>query len=248
MALVALFLLLAGWVEYQTALLEWVLRGYWCGDRSVKKVALTFDDGPSDHTPLLLEVLKAHQVRATFFLIGENAERHPDLVGRIVEEGHAIGNHGYRDQPPPILGWDPCQTAHGIVRTQEVLEELTGSRPGLFRLPCARPRRDIWKIVRKERMLVVHTSCFSLWERKLPPRSLTRRILGRVKNGDIILLHDWSGSPRSPALEALPALLDSLKEREFQLVTISELLQSSLENPEDTAETSTSTDSEKGRH
>ena len=248
MALVALFLLLAGWVEHQTALLEWVLSGYWWGDRSVKKVALTFDDGPSNYTPLILDILKAHRAKATFFLIGENAERHPDLVGRIVEDGHAIGNHGYRDQAPPIVGRDPFQTAHGIVRTQEVLEELTGSRPALFRLPCVRPRRDTWKIVRKEKMLVVHASRFSFWERKLSPRSLTRRILPRVKNGDIILLHDWSGFPKPPALEALPALLDGLNKRGFQLVTIPELLQSSLKNPEDAAETSTSTDSEKGRH
>jgi len=214
--------------EYQTAFVEWVLQGHWWGPRDADKVALTFDDGPGDCASSILDVLAAHGAKATFFVTGENAERYPDVVRRIVGEGHALGNHGYRDEPAPILGRDPRRTAEGIARTQQVTERIAGVRPRLFRLPCARPRRDIWRTVREEGMVVVHASLVSLSERKQSPESLSRLILKRARRGDIILLHDgWSGqvdSSEPACVSALPLIITGLREKGLEPVSVPELL------------------------
>lgn len=214
--------------EYNNAFIEWAVGGHWSGRRSSKRVALTFDDGPGEHTPFILDVLDAHDAKGTFFVTGENVERHPDVVRRVVVEGHAIGNHGYRDQAPPFLGKDPHKTADGIVRTQEIVEEATGVRPGLFRLPRGRPRRDIWRAVTKEGMVVVHASLVSLSERSQSAESLSQSIVKKARGGDIILLHDgWAsfgGSSGPPALSALAQIISGLREKGLEMVTIPELL------------------------
>jgi peptidoglycan/xylan/chitin deacetylase (PgdA/CDA1 family) len=146
------------------------------------------------------------------------------MVRRIAEEGHSVGNHGFRDQAHPVFGRDPFDTAQGIVVTQEILERLTGRRPKLFRLPRARPRRDIWRAIRREGMTTVHASLFSLSESRESPRSLHRRIVRRAKSGDIILLHDWPGAAEPAVLKALPGMIEGIEERGFGLVTVPELL------------------------
>ncbi len=224
---VAVFLLFIA-AEYKTAFIEWAVGGYWCGRRDANKVALTFDDGPGEYTPFILDLLAAHEAKATFFVTGENVEQHANVVRRIVAEGHALGNHGYRDEAPPLIGPDPHQTADGIVSTQDIVEETAGVRPTLFRLPRGRPRRDIWRAVREEGMVVVHASVASLSERTQSPQSLSRVIVRRARKGDIIILHDgWSGQVGSsgpPCLSALPPIIAGLREKGLELVTVPELL------------------------
>lgn len=224
---VAVFLLFIA-AEYKTAFIEWAVGGYWCGRRDANKVALTFDDGPGEHTPLILDLLATNRAKATFFVTGENVERYPNVVRRIVAEGHALGNHGYRDEAPPLIGQDVHRTAKGLISTQNIIEETAGVRPTLFRLPRGRPRRDIWRAVREEGMVVVHASVASLSERTQSPQSLSRVIVRNARKGDIIILHDgWSGQPGSsgpPCVAALPLIITRLREKGLELVTVPELL------------------------
>lgn len=224
---VAVLLVFIG-AEYETAFLEWAVGGHWCGPRRANEVALTFDDGPGEYTPLILDLLAEHRTKATFFVIGENVEGYPDVVRRMAAQGHAIGNHGYRDVGPPLVGKDPHETADGIMRTQEIVERVVGMRPTLFRLPRGRPRRDIWRVVRDEGMVVVHASVASLSERTQSPESLSRVIINNARRGDIVILHDgWGGgqgSSEPPCVSALPLIISGLKEKGLQPVTVPELL------------------------
>lgn len=102
------------------------------------RVALTFDDGPSPQlTPYVLDVLAAKRARATFFVQGENAERHPDLVARMQAEGHVVANHAWQHAWFPDL--TPEEAEDEIRRTNELLTEITGVRPTLFRYPFGEP-------------------------------------------------------------------------------------------------------------
>ncbi|MEJ2860096.1 polysaccharide deacetylase family protein [Actinomycetospora flava] len=105
------------------------------------RVALTFDDGPSPQiTPFVLDVLQAKRVRATFFVQGENAERHPELVRRMQAEGHVVANHAWQHAWFPDLTSEEAESE--IRRTHELLTELTGVRPTLFRYPFGQPSPD----------------------------------------------------------------------------------------------------------
>lgn len=102
------------------------------------RVALTFDDGPSPQlTPYVLDVLAAKRVRATFFVQGENADRYPDLVRRMHAEGHVVANHAWEHAWFPDL--TPEEAEAEIRRTNELLTEITGARPTLFRYPFGEP-------------------------------------------------------------------------------------------------------------
>lgn len=130
----------------------------------------------------------------------------------------------------PFLGEIPSSTAQGIVVTQETLERLARSRPTLFRLPRVRPRRDIWRAVRREGITPIHASVVSLSESSQSPRSLRQKIVGRVKNGDIVLLHGWPGAAKPPVVRALPGTIEGLEEKGFELGTIPELLNRARKN------------------
>ncbi|NRF93205.1 polysaccharide deacetylase family protein [Paenibacillus frigoriresistens] len=98
------------------------------------KVALTFDDGPDDkYTPRILDILKKEQVKATFFIVGEHAKQHPQMMKRIVEEGHVIGNHSWDHLNLSHASTDKIQSE--IVSTDDVIKQITGVVPNLFRAP-----------------------------------------------------------------------------------------------------------------
>ena len=101
------------------------------GSRGSGKIALTFDDGPGEATSAILDMLKQAEIRATFFLCGQNVERYPDLARRIAEEGHEIGNHTHSH--PRLLGRTPGKIAWEIETAQSIIEHRTGRRPTLFR-------------------------------------------------------------------------------------------------------------------
>lgn len=97
-------------------------------------MALTFDDAPDRvFTPPILAILKRYQVQATFFIVGSRAHSHPDLVKRIVEEGHVVGNHSFNHTNLPKLSFD--QFCEQVDKTQRILQQLTGYTPKLFRPP-----------------------------------------------------------------------------------------------------------------
>jgi peptidoglycan/xylan/chitin deacetylase (PgdA/CDA1 family) len=191
-------------------------------------VALTFDDGPSPYTAQVLDILARYQVQATFFVIGMNVEKYPDLVRRIVSEGHAIGNHTYSH---PLLGpvESPSRFQRELDRADLAIQAATGVRTRLFRPP--RGLRSPWMmhLARSSGYQVVTWSVSPDDWRHPPSAVIAERVLDRVRPGAIVLLHDGLETMASPPQEntvaALPAILEGLQKRGYRFVTVPELIE-----------------------
>ncbi|HMJ64452.1 MAG TPA: polysaccharide deacetylase family protein, partial [Candidatus Binatia bacterium] len=193
------------------------------------QVAITFDDGPDPRwTPKILDILKAANVKATFFVVGVNAERYPALVRRIVNEGHEIGNHTYY-HPNLALCW-PEHIRLELNATQLLLETITGRATTLFRPPYAADTGPTelselapLKIAEDLNYLVVLENIDPQDWAKPGAEIILRRIKQQRHDGSVILLHD-AGGDRSQTVEALPRILDWLHTRGDTIVPLSTLL------------------------
>ena len=194
-----------------------------CGRPTSPQIALTFDDGPGEATPQILELLKKSGARAAFFLCGQNVERFPELARQIAAAGHEIGNHTYSH--PRLLWKTPGYIALEINRAQNVIAHHTNQRPQLFRPPYGLRWFGLFPILSRYSMTAVMWSVDGLdW--KLPASKITDRILAQARPGSIVLLHDGippreSGN-RTPTVEALAQILQSLK-GQYRFVTVSEM-------------------------
>jgi cellulose synthase/poly-beta-1,6-N-acetylglucosamine synthase-like glycosyltransferase/peptidoglycan/xylan/chitin deacetylase (PgdA/CDA1 family) len=198
------------------------------------KLALTFDDGPDpDWTPKILDILKAKGVHASFFIIGENAEANPDIVQRLVAEGHDVGNHTFTH--PNLGDITASLVTLEINATQRLFEALTGRSMRLFRAPFlgdAEPSTsdEIVPIEIAQSMGYVSVGLHvdpNDWQEPTA-EEITERVLEQVSDanpevsGHVILLHD-SGGDRSQTVAALPGLIDALRAKGYDLVPVSEL-------------------------
>lgn len=189
------------------------------GKKNEKVVALTFDDGPHPlHTSEVLDVLKGYGVPATFFCIGREAEKYPELVQRISSEGHAVGNHSYVHS-----GFFPLYTSKkmekDLRRSQEILERITGRPVILFRPPFGVTNPVVAKSVKKTGYRTIGWNIRSFDTRKEKQDRIFRRIAGRLKPGSVILLHD-----RLPAsAPLLKRLLDYLEEQQYRIISLEEM-------------------------
>ena len=181
-----------------------------------KYIALTFDDGPSrKYTPILLDGLKERGVYATFFLMGKNIEGEEDIVKRMSEEGHLIGNHSYEHIQLTKAG--AKAVCEAVEHTQEHIEAITGKRPEYIRPPYGDWNEELEEEIG---MTPVLWSLDSLdWKLK-DTGKIIRQVLKDVKDGDIILLHDIFPSSVEAALE----LIDILQKEGYVFVTADELL------------------------
>lgn len=193
------------------------------------QVALTFDDGPDpEWTPQILDILKAANVKAAFFLVGVNAEKYPGLVKRIVNEGHEIGNHTYY-HPNLALAW-PEHVRLELNATQLLLETITGRATTLFRPPYAADTQPSQiselmplQIAQELNYLVVLENIDPQDWAKPGADIIVQRVKQQRRDGSIILLHDAGGN-RSQTVAALPRLLDWLRTRGDTIVPLSTLL------------------------
>lgn len=216
------------------AALAWGARGrssqlfgpsVWRGPADRPAVALTFDDGPSESTPRLLELLDRFQARATFFQCGAHARRLPRISRAVIEAGHEIGNHG--DSHARLWLRSPAFVLEELGGAQAAIAEACGAAPRLFRAPYGVRWFGLREAQRRLGLLgVMWTAIGCDW--KLPAEAVTRRLLGGVANGAILCLHDGRGPARNPdigaTLEAVRRLAPELQQRGFALVTVSELL------------------------
>ena len=179
------------------------------------KVALTFDDGPSGScTAVLLDGLKERNVKATFFLIGKSAEQYPELVKRMAEEGHIIGNHTYSHIQLSACSYE--KAAEEIQKENQVLFELTGKVPIYIRPPFGSYTQRLRENVPME--LVLWTVDPVDWKVQ-NTRTIVRHVLSNVKDGSIILLHD----PYPTSVEAAFEIIDTLQAKGWEFVTVDEL-------------------------
>lgn len=198
------------------------------GTRSTAKVALTFDDGPDpERTPVILDTLAELGAHATFFVIGRFLERHPALGRRIVAEGHELGNHSWAHLP-----WQNfySQRAHlaDIERTAELIRSISGTtHEPVYRPPVGLKSPELARAALARGLRVVAWSVHSRDTFGQRWQAVARRVLNRVRGGDIILLHDGhaaEGRHRDNAMNALPLILCGLKAHGLQSVTVSDLL------------------------
>ena len=153
-------------------------------------VLLTFDDGPHHiFTPVILDILKEHDIKAIFFLIGKNAEAHPDLVKRILREGHTIGNHSYSHQNQlPLFS---LKRLHEDISTcTQIIYRITGIRTQLFRPPFGVTTPRYAEVLQEEKLDSVGWSLRSMDTVIKSATKLTDKMNRNIIAGDIVLFHD----------------------------------------------------------
>lgn len=183
-------------------------------------IALTFDDGPHPRlTPRLLDLLKKENVRATFFVLGEQAAAHPGIVRRIDLEGHEIGNHSWNHLSFSRL--NRADIREELKSTSEAIRSATGRNPILMRPPYGDTNEslNLW-IAEEFGMKVILWSIDSNDWRDRNAELVRRNILSKARPGSIVLCHDIHAS----TIEAMPALIADLKRKGFRFVTVSELI------------------------
>jgi len=184
-------------------------------DCSVRKcVALTFDDGPGAYTGLLLDRLRAARVHATFFLLGQNVAGHRDLVRRMVEEGHEVGNHSWSH--PDLTTLPTWEVRAQVRRTQQAVQDVTGVAPALFRPPYGAVDERVANAV--DMPLILWSVDTLDWLHRDVRRNITAGVR-EPRRGGIVLFHDI----HRPTVAAVPSVLEGLRERGFTFVTVSEL-------------------------
>ncbi len=196
------------------------------GSRNDSRLALTFDDGPSESTPAVLDVLARHNARATFFFCGANVLRLPDVARRALAEGHQIGNHTFSH--PRLFRLLPATIEREISRTQQAIRETTGTTPILFRPPYGIRWFGLYRALEKHHLqAVMWSACAHDWKR--PVAAIEAALRSKAQGGIIMLLHDGDtitrGDRRSGTAEALDRVLPLLADRGLRCVTISELFQ-----------------------
>lgn len=181
-----------------------------------KKIALTFDDGPSEkYTPMLLDGLKERNVCASFFLMGKNAESYPEIVKRIQAEGHVIGNHSYSHvQLDAMKEVEACQE---MTKANQVIAEITGETPNYIRPPFGAWSHNLDCITN---MIVVLWDVDPLDWKCQNADLVVKRVVSKVKEDDIILLHDSYQS----TVDATFQIIDTLEEEGYEFVTLDEMI------------------------
>ena len=200
------------------------------GDPGMHRVALTFDDGPDPKwTPKILEILKQKKAPAAFFILGSQAQHYPDLLERIIQEGHEVGNHSYTHQNLAETGDQQIELE--LNATTRLIEALTGRSTAYFRPPYNSDGTPVQpgelRSLHVARDLGYLTVTQSIdpddWERPGAEALLRRVKKQRAGGGAVILLHD-AGGDRSQTVAALPAIIDYLRERGDRIVPLRELI------------------------
>ena len=190
-------------------------------------IAMTFDDGPSAMlTPKLLDLLAAHHIKATFFVIGENVAEHPEIVARAAREGHEIGNHSWSH--PNFGKMSDESVRRQLWQTDDAIKNATGKRPTLMRPPYGSitAREKHWIHDELGYQIILWDVDPNDWKRP-GPAVVRNRILKETQPGSIVLSHDIHPG----TIEAMPSTLDALAAKGFKFVTVSELIRMATPKP-----------------
>lgn len=190
--------------------------------KPVKYVALTFDDGPHPvYTAQILKILYENDAEATFFAVGENAERYPSLIRAEYDLGHEIGNHTYTHRR--LNEKSVLTLADEIKKTDDIIYNITGITPSLFRPPEGKHNGAVDTILKNAgKQTVLWTVDTRDWAHT-DKNTIINNIKSNIKNGSVILFHDYIAPP-SPTPGVLCEILPYLKELGFRFVTVTELL------------------------
>ena len=190
---------------------------------ATKKIALTFDDGPHPRlTPKILDILSRYHVKATFFVIGVNVNNYPNQLEMIVDNGHEIGNHTYSHRI--LKSKSRTEIENELSKTEQAVKSIRDFEMDLIRPPCGLYDETLEMVARERNDKIVLWAIDTLdWEHT-STRVMVKNVLKNLKDGDIILFHDYvSGEYNTP--EALEILIPILLEKGYEFVTVGELLQ-----------------------
>ena len=200
----------------KSKVLQWLPTGWMLtrlrGGSDRRSLYLTFDDGPNpEYTPPLLDLLGKHDAKASFFLIGEQVERHPDLARRIAGEGHTLGNHSYSH--PQFERLSLTEQFEEIRHTDRLLSSMDGRSRHMFRPPRGvLPLPMVIRCFRERRRICLWSYDTCDYSRKPTDHVLSSIQRNPVRGGDILLMHDDAGL----ALELLRVLLPEWKRQGFE--------------------------------
>jgi peptidoglycan/xylan/chitin deacetylase (PgdA/CDA1 family) len=202
--------------------LEMFAEVVWHGPEGARGVALTFDDGPHPiFTRSVLEELDRAGVKATFFVIGEKGARQPELLKEMAARGHLVGVHG--DRHDRAFSFRSMRRVRSdLERAVDVVAKATGERPRFFRPPVGQTNPRIAKAAKELGLTIVGWSLRGRDGIRADPERVAARVIPRLRDGAIVLLHDAAErDDRKPAApDALPRILEALREREIQAVRI----------------------------
>lgn len=195
------------------------------GSPSKREVALTFDDAPDDHfTPQVLDVLKKEGVKATFFVVGNRLEAHPEIVKRMVTEGHIIGNHSYDHANLPKL--NDTDFRNQVIKTDNLIQTISGYKPTFIRPPYGNIKETQIQWLASQHKVIINWNVDSLDWKGLNAEQVKTNVLAHVQPGAIILQHSAGGigEDLSGTVQALPQIINKLRNDGVKLVTVPELL------------------------
>lgn len=200
--------------------LNYFLKAHSSNKKIIKNVvAITFDDGPTEITPEILNLLEKYNQKATFFCIGKQIEKYPEILKNIVEQEHVIANHTYSHTNK--MGFlSKNEVDNEIASTQNIIQQITGKIPNLFRPPFGVTNPNIARACKENRVEVIGWNVRSLDTVIESEDKILSRILDRFEKGSIILLHDTS----TKTLNVLERLLITMEKKQIQSVTVDELL------------------------
>jgi peptidoglycan/xylan/chitin deacetylase (PgdA/CDA1 family) len=204
---------------------DWFAPSVYRGSRTSPLIALTFDDGPSESTPEILEILGEYKAKAAFFQCGANVRRLPEVARQVAAAGHEIGNHS--DTHSRFYLRRSAFIYDELLRAQNSIHEITGVTPSYLRVPYGARWFGLRQAQRRLGLLGVMWTEIGLdW--KLQSKDVMARISGRISNGAIVCLHDGRELQCAPdirqTVEVVRRLLPAMLERGYQFVTISSLL------------------------
>ncbi len=197
----------------------------WHGPRDRPAIALTFDDGPSESTPEILEILARYGARATFFQCGLNVRRLPDVSRQVLAAGHEIGNHSYTHLLLSLRS--PTIVDEEFSRAQETLADATGFRPSWLRAPFGVRWFGLRGVQRRLGLTGLMWTAIG-YDWSLPSAAIVERVKPKIGNGAIICLHDGRLLAAAPdvrqTVEAVRVLVPMMMDQGYRLETVSQLL------------------------
>lgn len=198
------------------------------GPENKAEIALTFDDGPDpDFTPTILEKLAKYNVLATFFLLGENAEKYPEIAKDIVAAGHIIGNHTYTHPKSTKLDLDSFK--HEVGQADELLTTLSGYRPKFFRPPYGDIDAEKLEWLTKQELFTVQWNLDTDDWRGLSADVITQKVASGAYPGSIVLQHNAKGVPLQGTVDALDLFIPQMQAKGVRFVTLPEMFSTTKE-------------------
>lgn len=194
------------------------------GSTNQKMIALTFNvDWGEDYVPQLLEILREAEVKATFFITGKWASKHPELVKAIDKDGHDVGNHGHGHKH--LKNLSDAQLRQDITEAEKILQGITGRKPKLFAPAYGEVDERITGISNQLGYEVIMWSLDTIDWQNPDVSVIIKRVVPRIHNDAIILMH-----PTKPTVQALPDMIKALKAEGYKMVPVSRLIAPAKEN------------------